>query len=65
VADSTLIRVIELDYNLIEVHYNHLLKNKPYLVRVFNWNDSEPSEIRLKKKQVEDLYNTLKEFNLL
>lgn len=60
----TLIRTIELEYDLIEIHYNPMLTKRPYLVRVFNW-DKEPEELRLEKEQVDNLYQTLKENNLL
>jgi uncharacterized membrane protein (DUF106 family) len=62
---KTLIRIIELDYDLIEVHFNPLLKNKPYLIRVYNWNSQEPEELRLNKEEVENLYSVLKENNLI
>ena len=62
---STLIRTIVLDYDLIEIHYNSLLKNKPYLVRVYNWDSSEPEELRLEKIEVDSLYKTLKDNKLL
>ena len=62
---TTLIRTLELEYDLIEVHYSSLLKNKPYLVRVYNWNDSEPEELRLDEKELKNLYLTLKENDLL
>jgi len=56
----TKIRVIELEYDLIEIHYNSLLQNKPYLVRVFNYNNNEPEELRLDEKEIKNLYNILK-----
>jgi len=62
---STLIRTLELDYDLIEVHYNSLLKNKPYLVRVYNWDSSEPEELRLEKTEVDSLYKVLTKEGLL
>ena len=61
----TLIRTLELDYDLIEVHYNPVLKNKPYLVRAFNYNSDEPSEIRLEESDIKNLYQILKKHNLL
>lgn len=61
----TLLRTLILEYDLIEVHYNKLLKNKPYLVRVFSYNNSDPSELRLDEKEVKNLYQTLKEYDLL
>ena len=57
----TRIRVIELEYDLIEVHYNPILKNNPYLVRIFSYNSDEPQEIRIDQKQFGDLYKFLKE----
>jgi hypothetical protein len=57
----TKIRAIELEYDLIEIHYNSLLQKKPYLVRVFNYNSSEPEELRLEANEIDNLYNILKE----
>jgi len=54
-----------LDYDLIEIHYNTILKNKPYLVRVYNYNDSEPTEVRLQETDLEYLYQILQENSLL
>ena len=61
----TLLRTLILEYDLVEVHYNELLKNKPYLVRVFSYNNTDPSELRLDKEQVDNLYQTLKEYYLI
>lgn len=61
----TLLRTLELDYDLIEIHYNPILKNKPYLVKVFNYNNSDPNEIRLDDKEIEQLYQVLKKHKLL
>jgi hypothetical protein len=60
----TLIRTIELEYDLIEIHYNPILKKKPYLVRIYNWNN-EPEELRLDEKELKNLYSILQEKNLL
>lgn len=57
----TLLRTLELEYDLVEIHYNSLLQNKPYLVRVFNYNNKEPEELRLDEKEIKNLYNILKE----
>lgn len=62
---STLIRTLELEYDLVEVHHNPSLKNKPYLVRVFNYNNSDPTEIRIDEKEVKNLYKVLKDQKLL
>jgi hypothetical protein len=61
----TLIRTLELEYDLIEVHYNPLLKNKPYLVRVFNYNNNDPNEIRLDDNEIKQLYQILQKHKLL
>jgi len=62
---QTLVRTLNLEYDVIEIHYNEFLKNKPYLVRVFSYNNTDPSELRLDEKEVKNLYQTLKEHNLL
>ena len=61
----TLLRTLNLDYDVVEIHYNELLKNKPYLVRVFSYNNTDPSELRVDENQVKNLYQTLKEHDLL
>ena len=61
----TLLRTLILEYDLVEVHYNKLLKNKPYLIRVFSYNNTDPTELRVDENQVNDLYQTLKEHELL
>ena len=61
----TLIRTLDLEYDLVEVHYNPVLKNKPYLVRVFNYDSDEPNEIRLEESDIKNLYEILKKHNLL
>ena len=61
----TLLRTLILEYDLIEIHYNELLKNKPYLVRVFSYNNSDSSELRLDENQINNLYQTIKEHDLL
>ena len=61
----TLVRTLILDYDLVEVHYNELLKNKPYLIRVFSYNNTDPTELRVDEEQVDNLYKTLKEHYLL
>lgn len=60
---TTLLRVIELEYDLIEIHHNPSLKNKPYLVRVYNYNNQDPNELRL--DDIKDLFKILKENKLL
>jgi hypothetical protein len=61
----TKIRTIELEYDLIEIHHNKNLKKKPYLVRVYNYNDSDPNELRLEEKDLKNLYAILKDHKLL
>jgi hypothetical protein len=40
-------KIDSIDYNgyIVELHYNPILKCKPYLVRVFSWHN-DPYEIR-------------------
>jgi len=56
----TLIRTIQLEYDLIEIHHNPLLKNKPYLIKVFSYFN-EYQELRLEEKDMKNLYNILKD----
>jgi hypothetical protein len=62
---TTLLHTLILDYDLVEVHYNSLLNNKPYLVRVFSYNNNDPVELRLNKEETDNLYLILKEKDLL
>ena len=57
--------MLDLDYDLIEIHYNNIVKNKSYLVRVFNYNDSEPTEFRADENEIKNLYLLLKEHGVL
>lgn len=61
----TKIRVIELEYDLIEIHHNPILKNKAYLVRIFSYNNHDPEEIRIDKNTLDNLYKFLKENKFL
>ena len=61
----TKLRTIVLEYDLIEIHHNKNLKNKPYLVRVFSYNNNDPHEIRLDEVELKNLYNILKEYKYL
>jgi hypothetical protein len=62
----TLLRTLILEYDVVEIHYNELLKNKPYLIRVFSYNNKDdPTELRVDENQVNNLYQTLKEYYLL
>jgi hypothetical protein len=57
----TKIKTLNLEYDIIEIHYNPKLKNKPYLVRVFNYNNNYPDEFRLNEEDVKkNLYQILK-----
>lgn len=60
---TTRLKTIYLDYDLIEIHFNPLLKNKPYLIKVYNWNNPESEELRL--ENLDNLYWVLKEHDLL
>ena len=61
----TKLRTIVLEYDLIEIHHNQNLKNKPYLIRVFSYNHSDPHEIRLNETELKDLYKILKNYKYL
>jgi hypothetical protein len=61
----TKLRTIVLEYDLIEIHHNKNLKNKPYLVRVFSYHKDDPHEIRLNETELKDLYKILREYKLL
>jgi hypothetical protein len=63
--NSTKQRTFNLDYDIIEVHHNPNLKNKPYLIRVFNYNSVDPDEIRIDENELKNLYSILKENKLL
>lgn len=62
---STLLRTLKLEYDVIEIHYNERLKNNPYLIRVFSYNSSDPTELRAEENEVKDLYRFLKRNNVL
>lgn len=62
---STLLRTLVLEYDIIQVHYNEHLKNNPYLIRVFNYNSSDPTELRANENEAKDLYNFLKRNSVL
>jgi hypothetical protein len=64
-VNSTKQQTFNLDYDIIEVHHNPNLKNKPYLVRVFNYNSVDPDELRLDENELKNLYSILKENKLL
>jgi hypothetical protein len=55
----TLLRTLILEYDIIEIHYNELLKNNPYLVRIFSYNNTDSRELRLNEEQVHNLYPIL------
>jgi hypothetical protein len=61
----TLFRTIVLEYDLIEIHYNKKLKNKPYLIRVFSYNNIDPYELRIDSNELKDLYKILKQHKIL
>jgi len=61
----TLIRTLELEYDLIEIHYNPNLNNKPYLVRIFNYNNNDPEELRLDEQDIQNLYKILRQRKLI
>lgn len=58
---QTLIRTLEFEYETLEVHHNKNLTKRPYLIRVFSYNDSGVKELRLEENELQDLYKILKE----
>lgn len=60
----TKIRTIVLEFDLIEIHYNPILTKKPYLIRIFSY-DNEPNELRLEEHELTDLYKILKDYKYL
>lgn len=57
----TKLQTIVLEDNLIEIHYNKNLKNKPYLIKIFNYN-KDTHELRLDEEELENLNNILKDY---
>ena len=62
---TTMINRIELDCEIIEIHHNQVLTKRPYLVRIFRYTNYDPAELRLDEEEIKDLYNILKEQNLI
>jgi hypothetical protein len=56
---KTLINTIELEFDIVEIHHQPMLKKNPFLIRIFNFLSSEPTEIRL--QELTNLYKILKE----
>jgi hypothetical protein len=55
----TKLHSIMFDDRIIEIHHNINLRNKPYLVRVFTYNNYYPNEFRLSQIELQDLYKIL------
>jgi len=47
------------EHQVIDIHHNPHLKKKPYLIRVFSYNNHYPRELRLDEVEFKDLYNIL------
>jgi hypothetical protein len=58
---TTLLRTIVREYDVIEIHYNDLLNHKPYLIRVLNYDNNYPVELRLNQEEIDNLYEILKD----
>jgi len=54
----TKIQTIIVDDNVIDIHYNENLKQKPYLVRLFNYSN-EIYELRLDTDDLRELSHIL------
>lgn len=57
---TTLKQIIELNNYYIEIHHNDLVKNKPYLIRIFNY-EIDPIEIRATAQELNDFINYIGE----
>lgn len=58
----------QIDNNYIRIRFNRNSlqhKNKPYLVKVFSYNNSEPNELRLDHDEIKNLYSILKQYRYL
>ena len=62
---KTIINKIELNCETIEIHHNPFLTKRPYLVRIFKNTNCDTTELRLDKEETKNLYNILKEQNLI
>ncbi len=57
---TTLKQIIELNKYYIEIHHNDLVKNKPYLIRIFNY-ESDPIEIRATQEELNDFMGYIRQ----
>jgi len=56
----TKLQTIMFEHQVIDIHHNPNLSKKPYLVRIFSYNNHYPDEIRLDEIDFKNLYNILK-----
>lgn len=57
---TTLQRTINLDNYIIEIHFNSMLKDKPYLVRIFNY-DIDIVEMRATQTEIDNFLKDISE----
>lgn len=62
--ESSLLRTLVLEFDIIEIHYNENLKRNPYLIRVFSYNN-DPVEFRIDESDMKNLYNFLRKKEVL
>lgn len=60
----TLLYTISLKEYIIDIHYNPNLKNKPFLIRLFNYDNEYSKEIRLDKEELNDLNSIYEKLKL-
>jgi hypothetical protein len=59
---TTLKQTINLNDYIIEIHFNSLIKDRPYLVRIFNY-DVDVVEIRATQTEIDNFLSDLELFN--
>lgn len=57
---TTLINTLVFEHTVVEIHFNDLLKIKPYLVRVFSYNNN-PVEIRYSKEEIDNFLENIQD----
>ena len=50
---TTLQKIINLNNYIIEIHFNSLIKDRPYLVRIFNY-DVDIVEMRATQTEIDN-----------
>jgi hypothetical protein len=51
-------QTIILDDHVVKILYNEYLSSKPFLVRIYDW-DNEPQEFRLSEQEIKNMIDLL------